>query len=264
MNNDNKSKAKITDNYKEDIKNSKNKKKKNKKNENWFKDNVLKIVIFLTLLIILVIVALFIINLNTENIEEKDFYQWIGQGKVEYTGAMKILYNGEVSELQTENENIELDFTPVYYKDEPKMLFSNDMALVQPLNNGSMNKLPRFSVLEEKEDGIYLDSRKEDKKIENSFLFNGKDLYVFLEETTIIIDEIEYVVSPMSYANVSYKQMVEIYDKKSDVGNVIITEDSSVIAKTGNYEIDMSIDSLKTGTKEQLLIKTIDSLEIYE
>ena len=228
------------------------------------KGNVVRIGVFSLLLLIIVIVIIYIINLNRKLIETKDLYQWVGNNKIEYLGVLQISNKGQISELKTENEKSEIDFTPIYYKNESKMLTPFDMAIVEPLKDGKTSKLNRFSVINKKQDGIYTEKEKRELEIENSFIFNGKDLYVFLEETVVTVDGQEYIMSPMSYANVSYRAMVELYDKESDKGNIIITKSTGIIAKTGNYEINMSIDSLNVGAKEQLLLKSLNNLSIYE
>ena len=247
-----------------DKKVEKKKKREKEKKKRTLKANLIRFILILALIVVILTVARYILNLNTEIIEMKNFYQWIGHGKVEYSGVISFSEVDGTSQARTDNKNYELDFTPVYYNEEPKILLSYDMAVVSPLEDGKINKLTRFSVLENKENVIYLQNKRDDKKMQDIFLFNGKDLYVFLEETTVIVDGKEYVLSPMSYVNVTYRQVVEIYDKKEDKGSVIITKDPNVTAKANNYTIDMSIDAMMVGSKEQLLMKSLENLSLYE
>ena len=48
------------------------------------------------------------------------------------------------------------------------------------------------------------------------FLYDGKDLYFFLDEVTLIVGNKEITLSPMSYVSCSYLNMVEYYDYSND------------------------------------------------
>lgn len=232
-----------------------NKKKNIKK-----KDSIKTIILVLILIVIILLVSVYLTKLNSEDIVNNEFYQYFGGRKFEYTGAIKITKKGEITEISTNDVNIVLDSSPIYYKNEKrKVLFPETMLSISPDDNGKTSKIVRFSNLYENDNGIYLESQKKQNKINNSFIYDGNDLYFFIEETTIIANEKEYQISPFSYIISSYMNGVEIYDYEKDTYEVIETEDY-VIAKTDSYTINTSIDTLKYGEKEQLLLKNINVL----
>ena len=221
------------------------------------------------LILIIVIVIIIIGSLNTTTTENHDFYQWYSGQKVEYKGQLTFTRKEGLTELKATDRKVTLDSTPVYYADENnKVIFPEDMAIVYPNNNGMMYRINHFADITEEDGTIYLETNLATKtnktKLEKAFLYDGQDLYFFLERTTITVNGTNYEVSPLSYVIVRYKQSVEIYNYEKDEYQVIDTtetQDAKVVTDT--YTINMSVDSLQTAEKEQLLIKGLSYLQEF-
>lgn len=221
------------------------------------------------LILIIVIVVIIIGNLNSTTTENHDFYQWYSGQKVEYKGQLTFTRKEGLTELKATDRKVTLDSTPVYYADEnDKVIFPEDMAIVYPNNNGMMYRINHFADIIEENGSIYLETNLATKtnktKLEKAFLYDGQDLYFFLERTTITVNGTNYEVSPLSYAIVRYKQNVEIYNYEKDEYQVIdTTETQEAKVVTDTYTINMSVDSLQTAEKEQLLIKGLSYLQEF-
>lgn len=221
------------------------------------------------LILIIVIVVIIIGNLNSTTTENHDFYQWYSGQKVEYKGQLTFTRKEGLTELKATDRKVTLDSTPVYYADEnDKVIFPEDMAIVYPNNNGMMYRINHFADIIEENGSIYLETNLATKtnktKLEKAFLYDGQDLYFFLERTTITVNGTNYEVSPLSYAIVRYKQSVEIYNYEKDEYQVIDTtetQDAKVVTDT--YTINMSVDSLQTAEKDQLLIRGLSYLQEF-
>lgn len=221
------------------------------------------------LILIIVIVIIIIGSLNSTTTENHDFYQWYTGQKVEYKGQLTFTRKEGLTELRATDRKVTLDSTPVYYADENnKVIFPEDMAIVYPNNNGMMYRINHFADITEEDGTIYLETNLATKtnktKLEKAFLYDGQDLYFFLERTTITVNGTNYEVSPLSYVIVRYKQSVEIYNYEKDEYQVIDTtetQDAKVVTDT--YTINMSVDSLQTAEKEQLLIKGLSYLQEF-
>lgn len=222
------------------------------------------------LILIIVIVAIIIGNLNTTKTENHNFYQWYFGQKVEYNGQLTFTRKEGLTELKATDRKVTLDSTPVYYADEKdKVIFPEDMAIVYPTNNGLMYRVNHFSDVVKEDGDIYLESNlatsTSKDKIEKAFLYDGQDLYFFLERTNLIVNGTTYELSPLSYVIVRYKQNVQIYDYDKDEFKIIETKDTQdAKVVTDLYTIDLSVDSLKTAEKEQLLIKGLDYLTPFK
>lgn len=221
------------------------------------------------LILIIVIVVIIIGNLNSTTTENHDFYQWYSGQKVEYKGQLTFTRKEGLTELKATDRKVTLDSTPVYYADEnDKVIFPEDMAIVYPNNNGMMYRINHFADIIEENGSIYLETNLATKtnktKLEKAFLYDGQDLYFFLERTTITVNGTNYEVSPLSYAIVRYKQNVEIYNYEKDEYQVIdTTETQEAKVVTDTYTINMSVDSLQTAEKDQLLIKGLSYLQEF-
>lgn len=221
------------------------------------------------LILIIVIVIIIIGSLNTTTTENHDFYQWYSGQKVEYKGQLTFTRKEGLTELKATDRKVTLDSTPVYYADENnKVIFPEDMAIVYPNNNGMMYRINHFADITEENGEIYLETNLATKtnktKLEKAFLYDGQDLYFFLDRTTITVNGTNYEVSPLSYVIVRYKQSVEIYNYEKDEYQVIDTtetQDAKVVTDT--YTINMSVDSLQTAEKDQLLIKGLSYLQEF-
>lgn len=226
------------------------------------RENIFKTLMVLVLIALIVVVSVYIIRLDTEEIENHSFYQYFGGRKVEYEGALTITQKQGITQLQLQNANIQLDSTPVYYEDvENQVLFPQDMALVIPTQNGQMYKINRFTNVYQKDDIIYAEYRDNQNELTNSFIYDGNDLYFFIQNTVLTVDETSYEIPPLSYVIVSYQNSVEIYNKQQDTYQIIPTTSTNVTATTDQYSINLSLDSMKYGEKEQLLLKRVDTLK---
>lgn len=233
------------------------------------KSSIITTSIIAALIVIIVIVIIIIGSLNSTTVESHDFYQWYSGQRVEYKGELTFTRKEGLTELKATDRKVTLDSTPVYYADENgKVILPEDMAVVYPNNNGMMYRINHFADITEENGEIYLETNLATKtnktKLEKAFLYDGQDLYFFLERTSITVNGTTYEVSPLSYAIVRYKQSVEIYNYEKDEYQVIDTketQDAKVVTDT--YTINMSVDSLQTSEKEQLLIKGLSYLQPF-
>lgn len=233
------------------------------------KNTIITVSIVSALIVIIIIVSIIISNLNSTKTESHNFFQWYSGQKVEYKGELTFTRKEGLTELKATDKKVTLDSTPVYYAEkENKVIFPEDMAIVFPHNNGMMYRINHFSNIIEESNDVYLETNlaveTNKTKLDQAFLYDGQDLYFFLERCNITVNGTTYEVSPLSYAIVRYKQRVEIYNYEKDEYQVIDIQDgqeAKVITDT--YTINMSFDSLQTKEKEQLLIRGLSYLKPY-
>lgn len=232
-----------------------------------------KILIISLLVIIVICIATFITykqyqDLNEYDIKNYELYQYFGGQKFEYTGELTLKRNGEITELKYQDIEIEVDSTPIYFsKVKNDMLLPTNMALLIPRLMTKNYKLPYFSriTIEETENdyNAFLVNEEDKTYLEKSFLYDGADLYVFLYETTIKIDNKTIVLSPLSYINVVYEGEINYYDKKNDKYVTIESSKDDVIATLDSYKINLSTDMILYETSNKLLIKNVTNLKTF-
>ena len=233
---------------------------------NYKKRRRIKIVIIaIVLILILVIVGVLIIRNFKTTTQNVGFYQWTSGQKVQYDASITTARKNKLTDFKPTDENIVLDSTPVYFANEKnKVILPKEMEIVYPNDNGAMYKVDALSEVTKESDGTYLTSNEENK-MENAFLFDGKDLYFFFDTTRITVNGTNYEVSPLSYVVVKYRQSVEIYNYEKDDYQVINTTDThNVKLTTNSYAVDMTTDTLQTLSKEQALVKDFSKLQNLE
>ena len=241
--------------------------KSNKKEPKGSKrETVFRLILTLILLVAIVCIGIYISKLNTDDfVENYNFYQYIGGRKISYQGAMKITSRGEITELTCTDKNIQLDSTPLYYTDTVnKVLFPANMELVVPTANGQIYKINRFSdVYMDENNNVYLEYRENKKELPEAFIYDGSNLYFFLSDATITVEGKEYELSPLSYVVAYNKSSVEIYNKEKDEYKTIETDGFGIV-ETKDYKINVSLDTMKYGDTEQLLLKKFDELQTFK
>lgn len=230
------------------------------------------LLVILGVLVIIGIAAIIIYShykdLNKVTIENYKLYQYFGDLRFDYTGKLSIKKNGEVTKIKYEGIDLETDSTPIYYKNiDNEIILPTNMAIVFPRLVNKNYKLPYFSRLyidySENDSSAYLKINNEKKYLENCFLYDGNNLYVFLYETVVTIDGTDYTLSPLSFINVNYKNDVSFYNKASDEYSVIDKHSDDVIANIDGYKVNLSTDMVLYDRDSKLLIKNVDSLQSY-
>ena len=250
-------------------------KKKRKQGKSTVSDRTIKLWLIIVIAIFFVIVfKIFnerVIQQEKLDLSGHSYYQYILGVVDEYSGNINFSEENEQVKLVLEDGRvIYLDSTPLYYKDViGKAIFPEKMELVIP-DKGSY-KLDEFSTITEEDNKIYVSKMNKSEKVDltGAFLYDGDNLYFFLDETKIVIGSEEFIVSPLSYVIVNYKDSVEIYNYDKDEYTMIqdveeLQADVMALNSYRNYRINMSVDSLDTSKSGQLLIKNIKNLPEFE
>ena len=205
----------------------------------------------LCLLLIVILILVFAIYsihklyINHTTDSNASFYQYFAGMKVEYDAILKSNRDNDIIEMDIINKKIDLTTVPIYFKDsDVKVLFPKSMTVVRPLKNYKQEKTVNYSTITwDRENNKYLlKSNDYDSELEYSFLYDGVDLYFFLVETTITIDNEEVVLSPMSYIRVNVGNSIEYYDRKTDTYKILDMKNEKVVAKNDYYNIELNYD----------------------
>lgn len=234
-----------------------------KKRNNTQKDILIKIITVIAIISVIVVVYIFINKLSSlSSVKEHEFYQYVMGNKIEYKGIVKMATKNDITELTTNEGTISLDSIPIYYNDERnKVILPSDMAIAFPMENGALYKVNSLSIVYIDHGEVFVQKGNLNKQLEDAFLYDGNDLYFFIENTKVTINGTEYRLPPLSYVNATYKGYVEIYNYDTDEYTYIEKVTSDIIAKTSKYSINLSIDSMQYEENDQLLLKRIKNLQ---
>ena len=70
---------------------------------------------------------------NTRNKKEVSVYQYFGGMRTDYTAIVTYNLKESIVGLKSKDTKIEYDSIPVYYQNEEKVLFPNEMTIIFPL-----------------------------------------------------------------------------------------------------------------------------------
>jgi hypothetical protein len=234
------------------------------------KNKFLRIFLFSIIGFIVLIISFFIVyghlkkmNQVTYN-NEYPLYQYFAGAKNEYTGKVTISKDKDITTIKNDDGVVGIEDAPIYFqKVDNEVLVTKNMLLVFPRLESKNYKISLFTKLmydKESDASFYYQGEKK-IFLEESFLYDGRDLYLFLYKTSVQVGETVYELSPLSYVIVNYDSQVEIYDKEKDKYYIIENVKTDVIGTLGSHKINMSIDMVNDN---RLLLKSVSELPLYK
>lgn len=222
--------------------------------------------ILVSVILILVLICSFVLFFQIKEYRNykvitENFYYYFASTKIEFSASVAL--NSKDKIISIENDNIEITSYPIYYKNSNKMVLPKNMEIVYPFKARPLYKLGVYSEILLKGDYLYVNSEFGTGRLYDCFLYDGDDLYVFLENTIVIVNGTKYNLGPMSYAKVGMNS-IGIYDKQKDNFTYIDNVNSTIEAYTDEYMINLSKDLYKYNSSTYSLIKNVEALDSVE
>lgn len=192
---------------------------------------------------------------NYRKKEEYDVYQYFGGNRKDY--KMNVTYNLKdvIVDIGDKEKMIQYDATPVYFKEENKILFPSEMSIVLPLQDGRQYKLYKYTIYEGKDDIYRIVSGRDNGIYKHFFLFDGKGLYFFSDEVTLKIDDKDYVtLGANSYAEVIGGYTLSYYDKENNKSEMIELNGRKVTVVNDTLNLSLSDRCFYVFGRKTLLI----------
>lgn len=216
--------------------------------------------------VLLIIVAILIIvilnfmkqNINEYKIEKAKTYIYFGQEKFEFDTELTLNAESGITKIKLNDQDVDLNSQPIYYTGLDKIILPQQMSVVYP-STGQSYKIPRFTNIEIKNNTNYTDAS--DKPLDNAFIYDGNDLYLFLDDCKLILGDTQVDLSPLSYVSYNYNGELYIYNHRDDQMHYLQNVTDDVFVETNKYKINLSIDSITANNKEKLLIKNFSYLD---
>lgn len=207
------------------------------------------------------LVAAYILHMDSRTIKA-DLYRYEAGRRCDYPGFTRVLRFKNRFILKNGDNEFVLTSAPLYYKDRERLFIPRVMAAYRPAGN-EFGKLSYFSELYREQDGVFLENAQDKTPWGDGFLYDGSDLYLFIEKTNVTWNGNMVVMEPFSYAIVIYDNRLELYPFQ---GGPCILEDTGkcmVMAElAGGYSINMSTDIFRRADgKEQMLFSQPSALK---
>ena len=227
------------------------------------KDNY-KLIIPITLMIVLFIAFFIYYKVMISNNYTKDetisVYQYFYEKKYEYDLTISKNRKDVIMNITPQDIGVEYDSTPIYYPKEDTIIFPKDMSVVMPTLSCAEYLSKGYSYITYK-NGIYnLTTNKYDNKLNHYFLYDGKDLYFFIEPVTLTVDNQKIELSSQSYIIAKYRNSISYYDKKTDTFKIIETSTDNQLVENEYYSINISKDTLNYQGTNIILTSDIEKL----
>lgn len=225
-----------------------------------YKQLLVTIGLLIILFVIVFICGLMRKEMNELRIEDVEMYQYFGTQRFDYHTSLVLEHNNTVTELKVNDEVVALDSTPFYYATEKKVLFPANMSVVFPKSGGVQYKLKYFSYADGTGLDNYLKNESLNTLVSDVFIYDGNDLYFFLEKTNINFQGNTVTIPAFSYVIYNYNK--ELYIFNYDMQTMDYYENvSDATASSEDYTINLSIDSLIMGDTTRLLLKNLEFLD---
>lgn len=227
-----------------------------------------KIVIPIALMLVLFIAFLVYYKISISNnfhidTEEK-VYQYFYEKKYEYNSIVSKNKKDVIVDFKPQEIKINLDSTPIYYQNKEVVILPKDMSVVMPTLNCSEYLTKGYSYITREKGTYNLTTEKYNKRLNHYFLYDGLDLYFFIEPVTLTVNNEEIKLTPFSYIIAKYGKNITYYDKESDIFKTIETTKNDASIENEYYKVYVSRDTIDYQGTSILLTSNIENLNTID
>lgn len=210
--------------------------------------------------------ASYIMNKDSLTVREDLFVSMMGD-QVTFKGKSRLTYDKDSgSVIISGGRDLILQGVPVYYEKEPALLLSRQMIYTD-YTAGIIRRVNYFTeVRKDQEISISTDGKKQ-KKVDGGYLYDGRDVYLFLEPVKVTWGDRQLELEPLSFLAVFNKQGFYYYSY-GDQGAEYVESGKEIVraaSDSGEYVLNMSNDIVDlTSGKSLLLAPDPESFEILK
>lgn len=209
------------------------------------------------------LVAVYIFQVDSRTIHA-DLYRYAAGQRFDYQDTSKVIKTKKGFVLKNGEKEQWLDAAPLYYQDQERIFLPKVMAAYCPFAH-KFGKLDYFSEIYKDETGVFVQNGSQKIPLPNGFLYDGSDLYLFMEKTIVQWNDEVVMLEPFSYAVVLYNRRLELYSVQNGKCVLADTGICKVMAKTeSGYSVNLSTDILyRVNGNEQVLLAHPLSLKSF-
>lgn len=227
-----------------------------------------KLIIPIALMIVLFISFLvyYKIAISTDIITDTEakVYQYFSDKKYEYTSIISHNKKDVIVDFKPQDIKVNLDSTPIYYKNKNAVILPKDMSVVMPTLSCAEYLSKGYSYITYA-NGVYnLTTDRYNKKLNHYFLYDGSDLYFFIEPVKLTVNKQIIELSPFSYVIAKYNRYISYYDKKTNTAKTIETTGESNTIENDYYKVYISKDTVDFQGTNVILTSNIKELSTID
>lgn len=218
--------------------------------------------------ILLVVALMFVFRAKEElvqySIKNENIYTFASNVRLDFYSTITLDHEENVTKLVSGSDELELGSEPIYYVGRKEAIFPNKMTVVFPLENRTQKKINRYSIIDGQGIQPVVSNVNLKYALTNAFIYDGANIYFFLEPAKITWGTNEVTVPFFSYVFCDYRGDLVIYNY--DTEEIIYHElvNDIVTAEFENYKINMSHDAIIVNDKSSLIQKNVESLQLLK
>ena len=217
---------------------------------------ILMFVLFLSFIIYYFISKTTIFN----SVEKVKVYQFFTSDKTEYDLEISKNRKGVISDLYPVSISVVYDSTPIFESDNKNVvIFPKRMSVVAPVMNCSEYLADEFSYIEFENKRYNLVTNGFNSALGHYFLYDGANLYFFIENVTLIIGDKRIELSPYSYI-VANNKKISYYNREKDEFVVINDDSYGSYIYNDYYKVYVVGDYIDMASEKVLLTTDLDTL----
>lgn len=193
---------------------------------------------------------------NTRNKKEVSVFQHFVGVRTDYTAIFTYNLRDALVDVDSKGVKIEYDSTPIYYKDEKKVVFPKEMGIVFPLKDGAQYRIYKYATYYSQDDVHFIKNNTDLGVYDDFFLHDGENLYFFPDEVVLKLNDKEYKkLGPMSYVSVVGDLTLVYYDTETDSGDAVELNGDVVSVSSEYINVNITERSFKVFNKDVLLMR---------
>ena len=236
---------------------------KNTKRKFNMRDFAIVVIPSLILLITVAMIYFVTQNFGTYHIEGEAI-QYYADQEFKIPNSTKIKHRSDKYMVSNGDVQYELDPMPIYYQGKDILVTATDMVYFAP-REGIIAKVNGLNDIDYSNNGLVLKDGHKSKDMKPGFLFDGKNVYIFLEPVTLKFDGYSFKLGKMSYVEANNSHEIMIYN--NDTHEMMMKQpNTKVLAETSNGEYTVSLlsDSMEMNDgSKMLLFNRPDQLDLY-
>jgi len=218
------------------------------------------IVLFVLLIVVFIYLREYKYN-QYRNKQDSSFYQYFVGEKVEYDATISYNKDDEIKGFVPKIIKVNFDSTPIYFSEEEKVIFPDEMNLIFPLKS-KQYKTKEFAYIKKSNNINYLTFDDYSGNIDHYIMFDGENLYFFSDSVNLIIEGENITLSPMSYV-IAKQNEFSYYNYENDEYKKYDMSDE-IIVTNEYYTLSVTNDYLSYDDNKLVLTSDIDFLKVLE
>ena len=198
-------------------------------------------------------------------IKDENVYMYVQDMRMDFYSTITLDHEENITKLYIDEEyEMDMGTEPLYYENKEEVIFPNTMSVILPVEGKMQRKLNRYTTINGEGIQAIISNQNLKYALTNGFVYDGSNLYFFVEKGTLSWGTNKAELSPMSMVSCYYQGDLSIYDYEKNEAVLYENVTDDVIMTFEDYSVNLSYDSVAVDNSSFLLHKNIEKLAALE